>query len=45
MITTEKHTGKNIKAIREILRVKQEVLADALGISQQSVSLIEQREM
>jgi transcriptional regulator with XRE-family HTH domain len=44
MLTTEKHTGKNIKAIREILRVKQEVLADALGVSQQSVSLIEQRE-
>lgn len=44
MLTTERHTGRNIKAIREILRVKQEVLADALGMSQQSVSLIEQRE-
>jgi transcriptional regulator with XRE-family HTH domain len=44
MLTTERHTGRNIKAIREILRVKQEVLADALGVSQQSVSLIEQRE-
>ncbi|SFD77393.1 DNA-binding transcriptional regulator, XRE-family HTH domain [Chitinophaga sp. CF118] len=44
MVTTQKHTGKNIKAIREILRVKQEVLADALGVSQQSISLLEQRE-
>ena len=44
MLTTERHTGRNIKAIREMLRVKQEVLADALGVSQQSVSLIEQRE-
>jgi transcriptional regulator with XRE-family HTH domain len=44
MLTTERHTGRNIKAIREMLRVKQEVLADALGVSQQSISLIEQRE-
>jgi transcriptional regulator with XRE-family HTH domain len=44
MVTTQRHTGRNIKAIREILRVKQEVLADALGVSQQSISLIEQRE-
>lgn len=45
MLTTQRHTGRNIKAIREILRVKQDVLADALGVSQQSVSLIEQREI
>ena len=38
------HEGRNVKRIREILQVKQEVLADALGISQQSVSLLEQRE-
>jgi transcriptional regulator with XRE-family HTH domain len=44
MLATQRHTGKNIKAIREILRVKQEVLADALGVSQQSISLMEQRE-
>jgi transcriptional regulator with XRE-family HTH domain len=44
MITTQRHTGKNIRAIREILRIKQDVLADALGVSQQSISLIEQRE-
>jgi transcriptional regulator with XRE-family HTH domain len=38
------HEGRNVKRIREILQVKQEVLADSLGISQQSVSLLEQRE-
>lgn len=38
------HEGRKVKRIREILHVKQEALADALGISQQSISLIEQRE-
>ena len=44
MSTQKIHEGRNVKRIREILQVKQEVLADALGISQQSVSLLEQRE-
>ena len=38
------HHGYNVKRLREILHVKQEVLADALGISQQSVSLLETKE-
>ena len=36
--------GKAVKRIREILNIKQEVLASALGISQQSVSLLETKE-
>ena len=42
--TSPKHLGRNVKRIREIMQVKQEVLADALGITQQSVSLLEQKE-
>lgn len=38
------HHGRAVKRIREILHIKQEVLADALGISQQSVSLLETKE-
>ena len=44
MSTQKIHEGRNVKRLREVLQVKQEVLADALGISQQSVSLLEQRE-
>jgi transcriptional regulator with XRE-family HTH domain len=48
MITTnmpEKvHQGRAVKRIREILQVKQETLANELGISQQSVSLLETKE-
>jgi transcriptional regulator with XRE-family HTH domain len=48
MITTpmpEKvHQGRAVKRIREILQVKQETLASELGISQQSVSLLETKE-
>jgi transcriptional regulator with XRE-family HTH domain len=38
------HHGHAVKRIREMLHIKQEVLADALGISQQSVSLLENKE-
>ena len=38
------HQGRNIKRIREILGVKQDALAIDLGLSQQAVSLMEQRE-
>lgn len=44
MANTKVHEGRAVKSIREMLKVKQEVLADALGMSQQSVSLLEQRE-
>jgi transcriptional regulator with XRE-family HTH domain len=48
MITTpmpEKvHQGRAVKRIREILQVKQETLAEALRISQQSVSQLETKE-
>ena len=40
----KKHHGRAVKRIREILYIKQDVLADALGISQQSVSLLEAKE-
>lgn len=39
------HQGRAVKRIREILQVKQETLATELGISQQSVSLLESKEM
>ncbi|OMP77075.1 helix-turn-helix transcriptional regulator [[Flexibacter] sp. ATCC 35208] len=38
------HQGRAVKRLREILHVKQDVLADALNISQQSVSLLETKE-
>jgi transcriptional regulator with XRE-family HTH domain len=43
---TEKsvHEGRNVKRIREILGVKQETLAMELGLSQQAVSSLEQKE-
>lgn len=40
------HHGRNIKRFREMLGIKQEALADALGMdwSQKKVSLLEQKE-
>jgi transcriptional regulator with XRE-family HTH domain len=38
------HQGRNVKRIREILGVKQEILAMDLGISQQAISALEQKE-
>ncbi|HBI00104.1 MAG TPA: helix-turn-helix domain-containing protein [Flavobacterium sp.] len=46
MNTAEKtgHIGRKISKIRELRGMKQEALAQALGISQQSVSVIENSE-
>jgi len=44
MTTTKKHQGRNVKRLREILGVKQETLADGLGVNQQRMSAIEQKE-
>ena len=43
---TEKtvHEGRNVKRIREILGIKQDALALELGLSQQAVSVLEQKE-
>ena len=41
---TTPHHGRNVKRIREILGIKQEALAMDLGISQQAISSLEQRE-
>jgi transcriptional regulator with XRE-family HTH domain len=38
------HEGRNVKRIPEIMGIKQDTLAIDLGISQQSVSLLEQKE-
>ena len=38
------HIGRKIERIRELKGIKQETLANALGISQQSVSKIEKSE-
>jgi transcriptional regulator with XRE-family HTH domain len=38
------HQGRNVKRIREILGVKQEALANDLGLTQQAVSQLEQKE-
>ncbi|WP_315817383.1 helix-turn-helix transcriptional regulator [Paraflavitalea speifideaquila] len=38
------HHGNNVKRLRETLHVKQEALADAMGVSQQKISLLEQKE-
>ncbi|QTV05363.1 helix-turn-helix domain-containing protein [Faecalibacter bovis] len=42
MVTTQKkHIGRNISRIREMKGMKQETLAELLGISQQKMSVIE----
>ncbi|AOW08560.1 helix-turn-helix domain-containing protein [Flavobacterium gilvum] len=40
-VTKPKHIGRNISRIRELRGMKQEALANAIGVSQQSVSNIE----
>ena len=42
--TKPEHIGRKICRIRELRRMKQETLAEELGISQQSVSALEQSE-
>jgi transcriptional regulator with XRE-family HTH domain len=42
--TKPKHIGRNISRIRELKGMKQEALATAIGVSQQSVSNIEASE-
>jgi transcriptional regulator with XRE-family HTH domain len=39
-----KHLGRNISWLRELRMMKQEILAEALGVSQQKISKIEQSE-
>ncbi len=39
------HEGRNIKRIREMLGIKQDALANELGINQQKISLLEQKEI
>ena len=39
------HQGRNIKRIREMLGIKQDVLATSLGLSQQAISQLEQKEV
>jgi transcriptional regulator with XRE-family HTH domain len=38
------HEGRNVKRIREILGIKQDTLAMDLGLSQQAISQLEQKE-
>ena len=38
------HQGRNVKRIREMLGIKQEALALDLGLSQQAISALEQKE-
>ena len=38
------HHGRAVKRLREILYIKQDRLADELGMSQQNVSVLEQKE-
>jgi len=41
---TEVHIGRNIRAIRLLLGIKQEVFARKIGVSQQNISRLESRE-
>jgi transcriptional regulator with XRE-family HTH domain len=43
-ITKPVHQGKNVKRLREICGMKQETLAVQLGLSQQAISQLEQKE-
>ena len=38
------HHGNNVKRLRDILGIKQEIMAQQLGLSQQTVSKLEQKE-
>lgn len=42
--TAKKHIGRNIARIREMRGMKQETLAELLGVSQQKISLFENAE-
>lgn len=42
--TVKKHIGRNIARIREMRGMKQETLAELLGVSQQKISLFENAE-
>jgi transcriptional regulator with XRE-family HTH domain len=42
--TRTAHEGRNVKRIREILGIKQDALATELGLSQQAISQLEQKE-
>lgn len=42
--TKSKHIGRNISRIRELKGMKQEALAQAIGSSQQAISIIENSE-
>lgn len=42
--TTSSHIGRKISRIRELRGMKQETLAEAMGLSQQSISHIEKSE-
>ena len=44
MTTAKKHIGRNIAKIREMRGIKQETLAELLGVSQQKISLFENTE-
>lgn len=44
MSETTVHHGHNVKRIREIMGVKQDTLAAQLGLSQQAISALEQKE-
>ena len=39
------HHGRNVKRIREMLGIKQDFLATSLGLSQQAISQLEQKEV
>jgi len=39
----EIHHGRNVKRLREMFGLKQDVLADVIGVSQQTVSRYESR--
>ena len=43
-ITKSVHQGKNVKRLREICGMKQDTLAVQLGLSQQAISQLEQKE-
>lgn len=43
-VTKTIHEGHNVKRIREMLGIKQDALAIDLGLTQQAVSLLEQKE-
>ena len=45
IITSNLHHGRNVRRLRDMLGIKQEIIAEAMNMSQQNFSKLEQKEI